>query len=119
VKDAIEFYYATNTGQLQFALGSLDGSIVSTRGTKDYKSSEFGTWARSVQHIIQACVVPREARECCAFEVSGAVVIQLIGKVNITAVSIEHASRAMLPAAALKSAPKDPSVWQLDSNPLQ
>jgi hypothetical protein len=49
--------------------------------------------------------------ECWAFEGEGAVVIRLIGKVNITAVSIEHASRALLPTAIIKSAPKDFSVW--------
>jgi hypothetical protein len=49
--------------------------------------------------------------ECWAFEGTGAVVIQLLGKVNITAVSIEHASPALLPAEGIKSAPKDFSVW--------
>jgi SUN domain-containing protein 1/2 len=42
-------------------------------------------------------------------------VIQLIGKVNITAVTMEHASRALLPKEAIKSAPKDFSVWGLHS----
>jgi hypothetical protein len=48
--------------------------------------------------------------DCWSFKGQGAVVIQLIGKVNITAVSIEHASRSMLPPATIKSAPKDFSV---------
>ncbi|PNF35716.1 hypothetical protein B7P43_G16157 [Cryptotermes secundus] len=111
VKDQIEFYDATKTGHLDFALGSLGGSIVSTRGTTDYKSHS-GTSAHSVQHIIQSCVMPGE---CWAFKGSGAVVIRLIGKVNITAVSIEHVSRDLLPKGAIKNAPKDFSVWGLDS----
>jgi hypothetical protein len=53
---------------------------------------------------VQACVVPGEF---WAFEGLGAVVIQLIGKVNITAVSIAHASRALLPTAAIQSAPNE------------
>jgi SUN domain-containing protein 1/2 len=113
LEDTIHFYDATKTGQLDFALESLGGSIVSTRNTKDYKlSSMLGTWERSAQHIIQACMMPGE---CWAFEGPGAVVIQLIGKVNITAVSIEHASRNLLPRDGMKSAPKDFSVWGLNS----
>jgi hypothetical protein len=54
--------------------------------------SELG--ARPAQHIIQGCVVPGE---CWAFEGSGAVVSQLIGEVNITAVSNEHALCALCP----------------------
>jgi hypothetical protein len=49
--------------------------------------------------------------ECWAFEGEGAVVIQLIGKVNITAVSIEHPVHGLLQTDAIKSAPKDFSVW--------
>jgi SUN domain-containing protein 1/2 len=112
VKDPTEFYDTTKTGQLDFALESLGGSIVSTRDTKDYDSSEFGNSHRSVRHIIQPCVVPGE---CWAFEGSGAVVIQLIGKVKITAVSVEHASRAVFAAVLKKSAPKDFSVWGLNT----
>jgi hypothetical protein len=41
--------------------------------------------------------------------------MQLIAKVNITAVSIEHASRDLLPSEGTKSAPKDFSVWALNS----
>jgi hypothetical protein len=88
-------------------LESLGGSIVSTRNTKTHESSLFGTWEHSAQHIIQACVIPCE---CWAFEGSSAVMIQLIGKVNITTVSVEHASRTLLPTPAMKSAPKDLSV---------
>jgi hypothetical protein len=49
--------------------------------------------------------------ECWAFEGPGAVVIQLIGKVNIKAVSIEHASQSAMPKGKINSAPKDFSVW--------
>lgn len=41
--------------------------------------------------------------------------IKLIGKVNIMAVSIEHPVHAMLQTDAIKSAPKDFSVWGLNS----
>ncbi|XP_023717729.1 SUN domain-containing protein 1-like isoform X2 [Cryptotermes secundus] len=113
VQDAIRFYDSTKTGQLDFALESLGGSVVSTRNTKEYKlSSPFGTWDRSAQHIIQPCMIPGE---CWAFEGSGTAVIQLIGEVNITAVSIEHASPDTLPPEGIKSAPKDFSVWGLNS----
>ncbi|PNF31081.1 hypothetical protein B7P43_G16342 [Cryptotermes secundus] len=112
VKHPTEFYDTTATGQLDYALESMGGSIVSTRDTKDYRSSWFGTCEHPVQRIIQACVVPGD---CWAFEGSGAVVIQITGKVHITAVSMEHASRDVLPAGALWSAPKDFSVWGLYS----
>jgi hypothetical protein len=49
--------------------------------------------------------------ECWAFKGEGAVVIQLTGKVNITAVSMEHASHALLPKEVINSTPKDFSVW--------
>jgi SUN domain-containing protein 1/2 len=111
VKDPYEFYDITKTGQLDFALLSLGGSIVSTRDTKNFVPPNFGSGARSAQQIIQACTVPGD---CWAFEGSGAVVIRLIGKVNISAVSIEHASRAVLPTGTITSAPKDFSVWGLD-----
>jgi SUN domain-containing protein 1/2 len=112
VIDPNEFYDTTKTGQLDFALLSLGGSIVSTRDTKNFVSPNLGSGIRSAQHIIQACVLPGD---CWAFEGSGAVVVQLTGKVNITAVSIEHASRPLLPTGTITSAPKDFSVWGLDS----
>jgi SUN domain-containing protein 1/2 len=112
VKHPIEFYDTTTIGQLDYALDSLGGSIVSTRDTKDYQPSLFGTGTRPVQRIIQACVVPGD---CWAFVGSGAVVIKLIGKVSITAVSMEHASRDVLPTGAIWSAPKDFSIWGLNS----
>jgi hypothetical protein len=49
--------------------------------------------------------------ECWAFEGEGAVVIKLIGKVNIAAVSMEHPVHAMFQTDSIKSAPKDFSVW--------
>ena len=49
--------------------------------------------------------------ECWAFKGKAAVVIQLIVEVNVTAVSIEHASRALLSKEEINSAPKDFSVW--------
>jgi SUN domain-containing protein 1/2 len=106
VKEPTEFYDTTKTGQIDFASESLGGSILSTRDTKEVNSS------RPAQRILQACVLPGE---CWAFEGSGAVVIQLIAKVNIKAVSIEHASRALWPSELISSAPKDFSVWGLDS----
>jgi SUN domain-containing protein 1/2 len=109
-KDPTEFYDVIKTGKIDFALESLGGSIVSTRDTKDYEKTRFGT--HSVQNIIQPCVMPGQ---CWAFEGSGAVVIQLVGKVNVTSVSMEHASRAQLTAGLIRSAPKDFSVWGLDS----
>jgi SUN domain-containing protein 1/2 len=112
VKHPTEFYHTTTTGQLDYALESLGGSIVSTRDTKDYAPSPFGSRPRPAHRIIQACVVPGD---CWAFEVSGAVVIQLIRKVSITGVCMEHASRDVLPKGAITSAPKDFSVWGLDS----
>jgi hypothetical protein len=52
VKDTIEFYDITKTGHLDFALESLGGSIASTRDTKDYYLSQFGTSAHSVQVLL-------------------------------------------------------------------
>jgi SUN domain-containing protein 1/2 len=102
----------TMRDQIDYALESLGGSIVSTRDTTNYEPSRFGSWTHPAQRIIQACVVPGD---CWAFEGSGAVVIRLIRKVTITGVSIEHASRDLLPEGAIKSAPKDFSVFGLDT----
>ncbi|PNF38782.1 hypothetical protein B7P43_G12819 [Cryptotermes secundus] len=112
LKDPTEFYDTTKTGQIDFALKSLGGSIASTRDTKDYNPSQLETLYHPAEQILQPCVMPGE---CWAFEGSGAVVIRLIGKVSIRAVSMEHVSRDTLAAGLRKSAPKDFSVWGLDS----
>jgi SUN domain-containing protein 1/2 len=102
----------TETVQMDYALATLGGSIVSTRDSKDYESSWFGPWKRPVERIIHPYVVPGN---CWAFEGSGAVVIRLILRIRITGVSIEHVSRSLVPAGAISSAPKDFSVWALDN----
>jgi hypothetical protein len=53
--------------------------------------------------------------ECWAFEGTSDDVIQLTGNIKTTAVSTGHASHALLPIAAIKSAPKDFSIWRLKS----
>ncbi|XP_023712571.1 SUN domain-containing protein 2 isoform X1 [Cryptotermes secundus] len=112
VKDAGQFYDVTKTGQIDYAMGSLGGSIVSTRDTKNHVSSPSETGNRAAQQILEPCTMPGE---CWAFDGSGAVVIQLIGKVNVKAVSVEHTSRSQLLPGLIKSAPKDFSVWGLNS----
>ncbi|PNF27965.1 hypothetical protein B7P43_G16430, partial [Cryptotermes secundus] len=62
------------------------------------------------------CTMPGE---CWAFDGSGAVVIQLIGKVNVKAVSVEHTSRSQLLPGLIKSAPKDFSVWEPAAIPFR
>jgi SUN domain-containing protein 1/2 len=93
-------------------LESFGGLVVSTRDTKDYVSTQLGPPERSVQNIIQACVMPGE---CWAFKGEGKVVIQLSRKIKITGVSVEHASRALLPTEGITSAPKNFSVWGLNT----
>ncbi|XP_033609335.1 SUN domain-containing protein 2 isoform X2 [Cryptotermes secundus] len=112
VKEALQMYDSMMTGRMDFASESLGAYIVSTRDTKDYDSMQLGTEGRSVQKIIQGCVVPGE---CWAFKGTASVVIQLIGEVNVEAVSIEHASSALLSKEEINSAPKDFSVWGLNS----
>ncbi|XP_023711030.1 SUN domain-containing protein 1 [Cryptotermes secundus] len=112
VKDAVQFYDVTKTGQIDYAMASLGGSIVSTRDTKNHVSSPSETGERSAQQIIEPCTMPGE---CWAFVGSGAVVIELIGKVNVKAVSVEHTSSSHSLPGLIKSAPKDFSVWGLNS----
>ncbi|XP_023702583.1 SUN domain-containing protein 3-like [Cryptotermes secundus] len=95
---------------------TLCGSIVSTRDTKNHESSPIETGKHAAQQILEPCTMPGE---CWAFDGSGAVVIQLIGKVNVKAVSVEHTSHSQLLPGLIKNAPKDFSVWEPATIPFR
>ncbi|XP_046407094.1 uncharacterized protein LOC124171797 isoform X2 [Ischnura elegans] len=122
VDDQFAKYDADKTGLPDYALESSGGSIVSTRCTETYQAktavfSLFGIplWSPSInpRKIIQPGILPGE---CWAFKGSqGYVVIKLSKKVYVTKFSLEHTPKSLSPVGKIDSAPRNFSVWGLNS----
>ncbi|PSN46198.1 hypothetical protein C0J52_18531 [Blattella germanica] len=105
VREAIQLYDADKTGLADYALSSLEARA--TADTVDVPSF-FEDRLHSVQCIISPIVIPGE---CWAFEGSkGGAIIQLIGKVYITEVSLEHIPAIISPTGEISNAPKEFSI---------
>lgn len=119
VKKALEVYDADKTGQVDYALESSGGVILSTRCTETKTTNaQFSIlgiplWytSRSPRTVIQPGVHPGE---CWAFPGStGYLVIQLSERIIITGFTLEHIPRSLASNGSIDSAPKDFSVWAL------
>ncbi|XP_046741054.1 SUN domain-containing protein 1-like [Diprion similis] len=120
VRCEIETYDADKTGMTDYALETSGGAILSTRNTETYSAGApvltlFGMPLCQQQNtpraVIQSGVLPGE---CWAFKgSSGSVVIQLLGPVFVSGVSLEHISPSISPTGETTTAPKDFSVWGL------
>lgn len=67
----------------------------------------------NVSSIIKTGVLPGE---CWAFKgSSGSIVIKLLGLVQISGFSLEHIPQAISPSGETSTAPREFSVWGLDS----
>ncbi|XP_012257687.1 klaroid protein-like [Athalia rosae] len=120
VRCEIETYDADKTGMTDYALETSGGSILCTRDTETYSDGApvltlFGVPLCQQQNtpraVIQSGVLPGE---CWCFKgTSGSVVIQLLGPVLVSSVSLEHISPSISPTGETATAPKDFSVWGL------
>ncbi|XP_053977469.1 tetratricopeptide repeat protein 39C-like [Hylaeus volcanicus] len=129
VRSELQTYDADKTGMTDYALGSSGGAILSTRDTETYSAGApvlklFGIplcqQQNTPQAIIQTGVLPGE---CWAFKgSSGSVVIQLLGSVYVSGISLEHIPETISPTGETSTAPKDFSIWGLecleDTNPF-
>ncbi|KAK2585836.1 hypothetical protein KPH14_010430 [Odynerus spinipes] len=121
VRSELQTYDADKTGMTDYALESSGGIVLSTRNTETYLAGSpvltlFGIPLCPQQNtpraVIQTGVLPGE---CWAFKGStGAVVIQLLGPVYVSGVSLEHISPSISPTGETTAAPKEFSLWGLE-----
>ncbi|CAK9818895.1 Klaroid protein [Anthophora quadrimaculata] len=117
VRSELQTYDADKTGRTDYALESSGGAILSMRNTETYSAGApvlkiFGIPICQQQNvpqaIIQTGVLPGE---CWAFKgTSGSVVIQLLGFVYVSGVSLEHIPQSISPTGETSTAPKDFSI---------
>ncbi|XP_043834449.1 SUN domain-containing protein 1 isoform X4 [Dromiciops gliroides] len=122
VNNALKLYSQDKTGMVDFALESGGGSILSTRCSETYETqtaliSVFGIplWyhSQSPRIVIQPDIYPGN---CWAFKGSqGYLVVRLSMMIYPTAFTIEHIPKTLSPTGNITSAPKDFSVYGLDS----
>lgn len=122
VKEAIMMYDADKIGQVDYALESGGGSVLGTRCSETYvekygKFSIFGvplwTNSNSPRTAIQPDVQPGR---CWAFKGSqGFLVLELSATIYPTGFTLEHIPVSLSPTGSIDSAPKNFSVWGLDS----
>jgi len=123
VKEALIMYDADKTGMVDHALESAGGNIISTRCTEGYQVhmaevSILGwpIYRYSINNprtIIQPDVMPGQ---CWAFKGSqGFIVIQLAGPVRPTGFTMEHIPKSLSPSGSIDSAPREFSVFGLES----
>ncbi|CAL4091913.1 unnamed protein product, partial [Meganyctiphanes norvegica] len=123
VKEALIMYDADKTGMVDHALESAGGNIISTRCTEGYQVhmaevSILGwpIYRYSINNprtIIQPDVMPGQ---CWAFKGSqGYIVIQLAGPVRPTGFTMEHIPKTLSPSGSIDSAPREFTVWGLES----
>uniref|UniRef100_A0A8C1VUT1 Sad1 and UNC84 domain containing 1 n=1 Tax=Cyprinus carpio TaxID=7962 RepID=A0A8C1VUT1_CYPCA len=121
VQRALKLYSEDRTGQVDYALESGGGSILSTRCSETYETktalmSLFGIplwyFSQSPRVIIQPDMYPGN---CWAFKGSqGYLVIRLSLSVIPTSFCLEHISKSLSPSGNISSAPRRFSVFGLD-----
>lgn len=121
VQRALKLYSEDRTGQVDYALESGGGSILSTRCSETYETktalmSLFGIplwyFSQSPRVVIQPDMYPGN---CWAFKGSqGYLVIRLSLSVIPTSFCLEHISKSLSPSGNISSAPRRFSVYGLD-----
>ncbi|XP_067278040.1 SUN domain-containing protein 1 isoform X2 [Pseudorasbora parva] len=121
VQRALKLYSEDRTGQVDYALESGGGSILSTRCSETYETktalmSLFGIplwyFSQSPRAIIQPDMYPGN---CWAFKGSqGYLVIRLSLSVIPTSFCLEHIPKSLSPSGNISSAPRRFSVYGLD-----
>ncbi|EFN86429.1 Protein unc-84-like protein A [Harpegnathos saltator] len=121
VKEILRIYDADKTGQVDYALESAGGQIISTRCTQRYdiKSRAFSLFGFTLYYesnnprtVIQGNALQPGA--CWAFQdFPGYLLIQLRCVIYVTGFTLEHVSSLILPNENMSSAPKKFDVWGL------
>ncbi|XP_058625843.1 SUN domain-containing protein 1 isoform X2 [Onychostoma macrolepis] len=121
VQRALKLYSEDRTGQVDYALESGGGSILSTRCSETYETktalmSLFGIplwyFSQSPRVVIQPDMYPGN---CWAFKGSqGYLVIRLSLSVIPTSFCLEHIPKSLSPSGNISSAPRRFSVYGLD-----
>uniref|UniRef100_A0A8C2CS70 Sad1 and UNC84 domain containing 1 n=1 Tax=Cyprinus carpio TaxID=7962 RepID=A0A8C2CS70_CYPCA len=121
VQRALKLYSEDRTGQVDYALESGGGSILSTRCSETYETktalmSLFGIplwyFSQSPRVVIQPDMYPGN---CWAFKGSqGYLVIRLCLSVIPTSFCLEHIPKSLSPSGNVSSAPRRFSVYGLD-----
>ncbi|XP_034045312.1 SUN domain-containing protein 1-like isoform X2 [Thalassophryne amazonica] len=121
VQNALKLYSQDRTGQVDYALESGGGSVLSTRcsethGTKTALMSLFGLplwyFSQSPRVVIQPDVYPGN---CWAFKGSqGYLVIRLSMKILPTSFCVEHIPKTLSPTGKITSAPRNFTVFGLE-----
>uniref|UniRef100_A0A3B5QE11 Sad1 and UNC84 domain containing 1b n=2 Tax=Xiphophorus maculatus TaxID=8083 RepID=A0A3B5QE11_XIPMA len=121
VQNALKLYSQDRTGQVDYALESGGGSILSTRCSETYETktalmSLFGLplwyFSQSPRVVIQPDVYPGN---CWAFKGSqGYLVIRLSLKIRPTSFCVEHIPKTLSPTGNIASAPRNFTVFGLD-----
>ncbi|KAA0706098.1 SUN domain-containing protein 1 [Triplophysa tibetana] len=121
VQRTLKLYSEDRTGQVDFALESGGGSILSTRCSETYETktalmSLFGLplwyFSQSPRVVIQPDMYPGN---CWAFKGShGYLVIRLSMKVLPTSFCLEHIPKSLSPSGNISSAPRRFTVFGLE-----
>ncbi|XP_032394408.1 SUN domain-containing protein 1 isoform X8 [Etheostoma spectabile] len=121
IQNALRLYSQDRTGQVDYALESGGGSILSTRCSETYETktalmSLFGLplwyFSQSPRVVIQPDVYPGN---CWAFKGSqGYLVIRLSLRILPTSFCMEHIPKALSPTGNITSAPRNFTVFGLD-----
>ncbi|XP_012538930.1 uncharacterized protein LOC105838147 isoform X2 [Monomorium pharaonis] len=121
VKEVLRIYDADKTGQVDYALETAGGQIISTRCTQRYdiKSRAYSLFGFPLYYesndprtVIQGN--PIQPGVCWAFQdFPGYLLIQLRNVIYVTGFTLEHVSRLILPNENMSSAPRKFNVWGL------
>lgn len=120
-KEVLQIYDADKTGQVDYALESAGGQIVSTRCTQRYdiKSRAFTLLGFTLYYesnnprtVIQRN--PIQPGVCWAFQdFPGYLLIQLRSAIYVTGFTLEHVPKLILSNENMSSAPRKFNVWGL------
>ncbi|XP_018364783.1 PREDICTED: uncharacterized protein LOC108762328 isoform X2 [Trachymyrmex cornetzi] len=121
VKEVLRIYDADKTGQVDYALETAGGQIISTRCTQRYdiKSRAFSLFGFTLYYesnnprtVIQGN--PIQPGVCWAFQdFPGFLLIQLRSFIYVTGFTLEHVPKLILPNENMSSAPRKFNVWGL------
>ncbi|XP_038200881.1 SUN domain-containing protein 1 isoform X3 [Arvicola amphibius] len=122
VNNALKLYSQDKTGMVDFALESGGGSILSTRCSETYETktallSLFGIplwyFSQSPRVVIQPDIYPGN---CWAFKGSqGYLVVRLSMRIYPTTFTVEHIPKTLSPTGNISSAPRDFTVYGLET----
>ncbi|KAG4079657.1 hypothetical protein HA402_010437 [Bradysia odoriphaga] len=123
VKDILAIYDADKTGLVDYALESAGGEVLSTRCTENYQAhyrlSVFGIpipftyQTNTPRTAISPTVQPGN---CWSFQgFPGFLVLKLSTFVFVSGFTVEHLPKSLSPNGKIDSAPKNFSVWGLES----